>query len=222
VPPDGFEWVSQGVEVYRDEDSFTVDLGQVFVAGSPGSVDLSESLSVQAFDDAASAQQAFVVFSSTYTASLDGIGSVLVLNLDGAAQSFNGDITFAEWEIEGAAAAAAQSDQISNANFAVGPVTAARFSDGVVDSLGLNLGDVGVAPTGGETLQFDFVGSFDVDVAGGVIPSQLIATGSAFGSAEVQTVYERFALAEVAPIPEPTPTVLLLGGLSLLLARRSR
>jgi hypothetical protein len=135
----------------------------------------------------------------------------LILNLDGSEQTYAGNVSFTNWGIGGAASASAQSNQISSLGIAVSAMAAQRFSDGAVDSLGLNLSDTGPASSGGETLTFDFSGSFDVNLTGGTPASQIFASGSAFGTAAVQTVYERFVLTEVTPIPEPSTALYLVG-----------
>lgn len=211
VPPDGFFWDSQGVQVYQDEASFTTDLSRVFAVSATGTVGLSEQLSLQAFDATADSLTAFMVYSSSYSVSLRGIGSALILNLDGSEQTYAGSVSFSNWDIGGMASANAQSTQLSTAGFAVPAMTAQRLSDGGVDSLGLNLSDTGAAPSSGGTLNFDFTGSFDVALTGGTPTTQIFANGSAFGTAAVQTVYERFVLTELSPIPEPSTPLCLVG-----------
>ena len=61
VPPSGFFWDSQGVQVYQDEASFTTELSRIFALGAAETVGLSEQLSLQAFDATSDSVTAFMV-----------------------------------------------------------------------------------------------------------------------------------------------------------------
>jgi len=219
-PQAGFMWESQGVLVYSDEGSFTTDLGQATVHGVPSQLQLDEAISLTTFAPTAGANQHIVVHSSSYTVSLNGLGTVVVINMDAAERFFAGTIGFDGWVLGGQAFSLPQSDSITNAGQSQGAFGAALFGDGSSTSLSVVLTDSGVAPTTGAAIDFTFNGTYDINLTSDATVAQVFGSGSAFGSASLQTVYETFDLVPV--VPEPSLVLLVLAGAGVGLRRRRR
>jgi hypothetical protein len=218
-PPAGFSWASQGVQVYADSGSFTVDLGTNGVTDVVGQEVLDESIQLTAFDATPGSNEYVQVHSSTYSVSLNGLGSVVLINLNAADVTIGGQASFTGWSIGGVAGAGPGADSLSHSGYFLGGGSAGLFDDGSgTSSLSVILADSGAAPTGGEMLDFDFDGTYDLDFDALIGPAGTwFASGSARGEASVQTVYERFTLVTV-----PEPSVLLLAATGLLVGLRRK
>lgn len=204
--------------VYSDSDAFTVDLGQDNLTGVLGEMTLDETISLTSYDATPFSNQQVIVHSSTYSVTLDGLGSVVVVNLGGSEATISGDVGFNNWAISGAGSAGASSDQISNAGYLLDGGSGGLFNDGAgKTSVSHTLSDSGVAPTDGSTVDFDFDGTYRVDVNATALSGLWFASGTARGDASIQTVYERF---ELVTIPEPSVLLLVLSGAALVLRRQ--
>lgn len=218
TPPAGFTWQSQGVMVYTDSGAFTVDLGQDSLTGIPGQTVLSETIQLSAYDATPWVNQHVIVHSSSYSVSLSGLGSVVVINMDGVQGIFSGSVGLNGWSIGGAGAAGPQSDGFSNNNYVLEGGTAGLFDDGAGRSgLEISMVDGGAAPTSGGALNFNFNGTYNVGINATILDGQWFGTGSAHGNASVQTVYERY---DLVAVPEPSVLLLLLCGVALVLRRQ--
>ena len=211
TPPAGFTWQSQGVMVYTDSGAFTVDLGQDSLTGIPGQTVLSETIQLSAYDATPWVnQQLFGEFERAGFGGGDQHGR--------GAGIFDGSVGLNGWSIGGAGAAGPQSDGFSNNNYVLEGGSAGLFDDGAGRTgLEISLADGGAAPTSGETLKFNFNGTYNVGINATILDGQWFGTGSAHGNASVQTVYERYDLVEV---PEPSVLLLLMCGAALVLRRQ--
>lgn len=222
-PPPGFTWESQGVMVYSDSGAFTVDLGQNDITGSESTATLDETISLSTYDATALLNEHVIVHSSTYSVSLDGLGSVVVINLDGTQETFSGTVGLNNWSVSGAGTAGPSSDGFANSNYVLDAASAGLFDDGggpPKSSLAIVLADSGAAPTTGGIMDFDFDGTYDVNIGSTGAGGQWFASGTAHGDASIQTVYERFDL--VAVMPEPSSLMMVMIGMAVCLRRFRR
>lgn len=222
APPTGFTWQSQGVKVYTDSNSFTVDLGQSGVPGAPGLVTLDETIQLTAYDATPGPNQHVLVHASSYAISLDALGSVVVVNLDGSPATFDGIVSFDNWVAilgsGGGGLGGGDSDNIFNPSYGLGPGSGGLFNNGAgKSSVAISIGVTGNAPTDGSSLDFNFDGDYFVAMNGSTPNALWFASGTGMGDAEVQTVYERF---DLVAIPEPSVLLLLLGAAAVGLRRR--
>lgn len=222
APPSGFTWQSQGVMVYTDSNSFTVDLGQSGVPGGPGLTTLDETIHLTAYDATPGTNQHVLVHASTYSISLDALGSVVVVNLDSSPASFNGSVSFDNWGAVlgsgGGGLGGGDSDNIINSSYSLGSGSGGLFNNGVgKSSVAVSIGVAGTAPTDGSAMDFNFDGDYFVVLNGSTPNALWFASGSGRGEAGVQTVYERF---DLVVVPEPSVLLLLLGAAAVGLRRR--
>ena len=171
-----------------------------------------------AYDATPFVNQQVLVHSSSYSVNLSGLGSVVVINLDGAQVIFDGAVGLNDWGISGGGTAGLQTSAIANNAYVLAGGSAGLFDDGgSTSALNVVLADSGLAPTAGGAVNFNFDGTYDVSMASGSLFGQWFGAGSAHGSASIQTVYERF---DLVAVPEPAVLVLILAGSVLLLRRR--
>lgn len=217
-PPMGFTWESQGVLVYSQEGSFTTDLGQNAVSGVAKQLVLDETISLTTFDATPGLNQHILVHSSSYSVNLNGLGSVVVINLDVAQHAFSGTIGFNGWQLGGMATDEPSSNTLTNPGMVLASSSAALFGNGNSTSLSVILADSGAVPTTGELVSFDFDGTYSINLGGGTAAAQFFGSGSAYGNASLSTVYETFQLVEM--IPEPSVVMMCVAGSVVLLRRR--
>jgi hypothetical protein len=220
--PDGFKWVSQGVFVYADSDSFSADLGVTTSPGVFGQSTLNVPISLTAFNPMPAANEHIVIHSSIYEASLSGLGSAVVLNLDPGARDFLESVSIKGWEIVGVDGTTGSTDQALDRDSGdpqvVAMLSGALYGDMMKGTtLTQDLSVNGIAPTGPLPVNFQFNGTFDVDLASTATNAQIFGNGSAFGDASLQTVYEPFRL---MVIPEPSTALLALMGIGGVFRRR--
>lgn len=221
-PPPGFKWVSQGVLVWSDSDSFTADLGLTTSPGVFGQSTLNVPISLTAFNPMPAADEHIVIHSSTYEASLSGLASAVVLNLDGQQRDFWNSVALRNWDIDGPDGTTTSTNQELNRDALnpqlVSALSGALYGDTVKGTtLTQDLSVSGTAPTGPDPVNFQFGGTFDVDLLSDATTAQIFGSSSAFGDASLQTVYEPFRL---MLIPEPSTTLLALAGMLVVFRRR--
>jgi hypothetical protein len=221
-PPEGYQWVSQGVLVYADSDSFTSDLGVTTTPGVFGQSTLNVPITLTAFNPMPAADEHIVIHSSTYEANLNGLGSAVVLNLDAGSRDFWGQVGLNGWEIVGVDGTTGSTDQVLDRDIgdpqAVGMLSGALYGDTIKGTTLIQSVTVsGNAPTGPAPVNFQFNGTFDVDLSSTATNAQIFGSASAYGDVSLRTVYEPFQL---VLIPEPATVWLVLGGIVLVLRRR--
>lgn len=222
APPEGFEWISQGVLVYSDSDTFSVDLGLTLPSVQFGQSDLSVPINLTAFNPMPAANEHIMIHSSTYEAVLSGLGSAVLLNLDGESRNFTGAVSLKGWEIVGVDGTTGSTDQTllreGGDPQVVAMLSGALYSGTAKGStMAQDLSVTGNAPVGPVPVSFQFNGTFDVDLNSDVVNAQIFGTSSAFGDVSLQTVHETFQL---VAIPEPQSAWLALAGLACFLRRR--
>lgn len=214
--PEGFQWQSQGVSIYTDTDSFSVELSGVTNVNTPGTFSVgSHILAVTAFDATPGVGQFIYVHASSLEVAVTGSTSAIVFNSDAAVHSVNGSVSLPDWTVSGAVSGGPVSESLVRTGV---PLTIGAGTPGIFTDEGTGLSTLfqdfqvtGAAPTDGSLLTMSVAVGLELDVSGtGSVPL-VIATGSGFGDASVQTVYEVF---DLVAIPEPGLPV--LAGVTLL------
>ena len=229
----------QSNDTYSDSGNFSTALGgnqDIAPAGSPVVSNLAETLSLTTFDaaglettletDNPGMDYAVVVLSSDYSASLNASASTQVFNFDAAfaAHDYSGTTSTSNFQISGAASTGTAADALVNTAFNVPAFGIGNFEDGDsgATSATVSLSDMGVAPTDGSLLDFNYSGTavlalFSDDP---LAANQFgVMTATAFGSASLSTDY---AVYKLTLIPEPSSTLYLLSLLGLIALRRRR